>query len=108
MTLQPIDLLREHGLQVTAQRLAVMRALTAYGESFDVEFFASARFVADLCDPDKVQAVVAGGVVDRQFHAHQQDQIQPWAEGKLLDWWFAPAQVEAHAVQRQELVPADR
>ena len=84
----------------------VMRALTAYGEGFDVEFFASARFVADLADNDKVQAVVAGGMVDRQFHAHQQDQIQPWAEGKLLDWWFSPAQVEAHAVKRQELLPA--
>lgn len=86
----------------------VMRALTAYGEGFDVEFFASARFVADLADNDKVQAVVAGGVVDRQFHEHQRDQIQPWAEGRLLDWWFAPAQVEAHAVQRQELVPVGR
>ena len=86
----------------------VMRALTSYGEGFDVEFFASIRFVADLGDPDKVQGVVAGGVVDRQFHAHQQDQIQPWSEGRLLDWWFAPAQVEAHAVQRQELVPAER
>ena len=85
-----------------------MRALTAYGEGFEVEFFASARFVADLGDDDKVQAVVAGGVVDRQFHPHQQDQINPWAEGRLLDWWFSPAQVEAHAVNRQELRPAGR
>lgn len=83
----------------------VMRALTAYGEGFDVEFFASARFVADLGDDDKVQAVVAGGVVDRQFHPHQQDQIDTWSHGQLLDWWFSPAQVEAHAVNRQELRP---
>lgn len=33
MPLQPIDLLRENGLQVTAQRLAVMRALTAHPHS---------------------------------------------------------------------------
>jgi penicillin G amidase len=83
----------------------VMRAMTVFGEGFDVGFFASARLVADLADNDKVRAVVAGGVIDRQFHRHQQDQLGPWSEGKLLDWWLAPTQVEAHAVTRQTLVP---
>ena len=48
---------------------------------------------------------MSGGVVDRQFHPHQKDQLPAWSDGRLLNWWFAPKQVEAHAVQRQELVP---
>ena len=83
----------------------LLRALTPFMGGFNVEFFASMRLVADLGDDEKIQAVVAGGVVDRQFHPHQKDQLPAWSEGRLLNWWFAPAQVEAHARQRQELLP---
>ena len=83
----------------------LQRALTPFMGGFNVEFFASMRLVADLGDDDKIEAVVSGGVVDRQFHPHQKDQLPAWSEGRLLNWWFAPAQVEAHAVKRQELVP---
>lgn len=72
---------------------------------FEVEWFASMRLVADLADDDKVEAVVAGGVVDRTLHPHKKDQQRAWAEGRLLNWWFAPAKVEAHARQVQRLVP---
>jgi acyl-homoserine lactone acylase PvdQ len=58
-----------------------------------------------MADDEKVQSVVSGGVVERQFHRHQKDQLPAWSDGQLLNWWFAPAQVEAHAVRRQELVP---
>ena len=54
---------------------------------------------------DEIAAVVAGGVVDWQFHPHQKDQLPDWSEGRLLTWWFSPAQAEAHALRRQELVP---
>jgi acyl-homoserine lactone acylase PvdQ len=47
-------------------------------------------------------------VVDRQFHPHQKDQLPAWSEGRLLNWWFAPQQVEEHARQRQQLVPQAR
>ncbi len=83
----------------------LMRALTPFLGDFQVQFFASMRMVADMGDDEKIQAVVSGGVVDRQFHAHQKDQLPAWTEGRLLAWWFSPGQVEAHARQRQELVP---
>jgi penicillin amidase len=83
----------------------LLRALTPFMSGFNVEFFASMRLVADMGDDQKIEAVVSGGVVDRQFHPHQKDQLSAWSEGRLLPWWFAPQQVEAHAVRRQELLP---
>jgi penicillin amidase len=83
----------------------VLRALTPFMGGFDVEFFASMRLAADMGDDEKIEAVLAGGVVDRQFHPHQKDQLPAWSEGRLLPWWFAPQQVEAHAQKRQQLVP---
>jgi penicillin amidase len=83
----------------------LMRAVTPFRGDGQVNFFASMRMVADLADGEKLQAVVSGGVVDRQFHPHQKDQLQPWFEGRLLEWWLAPARVEDHARSRQMLVP---
>ena len=83
----------------------LLRALSPFMGGFNVEFFASMRLVADLGDDEKVEAVLAGGVVDRQFHPHQKDQLPAWSEGQLLPWWFSPAQVEAHARHTQRLLP---
>ncbi len=82
----------------------VMRARTGF-MSEPVEFFASMRFVADLGDPDRVQAVLSGGAVDRQFHPNQKDQLPIWSDGKLTDWWLSPRKVRANAVNRQTLRP---
>jgi penicillin amidase len=82
----------------------LMRARTNF-MSAPVEFFASMRFVADLGDPDRVEAVLAGGAVERQFHPHQKDQLPIWTEGKLTDWWLSPEKVKANAVAQQTLVP---
>lgn len=83
----------------------VLRALSPFMGGFGVEFFASMRLVADLGDDEKIDAVVSGGVVDRQFHPHQKDQLPAWSEGRLLPWWFAPEQVRSHAQHRQTLLP---
>ena len=83
----------------------LLRAGSGFMKGFNVEWFGSMRLVADLGDDQKIEAVVSGGVVDRQFHPHQKDQLPAWSEGRLLHWWFAPAQVEANAVTRQQLVP---
>jgi penicillin amidase len=83
-----------------------MRARTPFMGGFGVEFFASMRLVADLADDEKILAVVAGGVVERQFHPHQKDQLEAWFAGQLLPWWFARAAIEAHAQHRQMLLPA--
>jgi penicillin amidase len=83
----------------------VMRARYGFMAGYDTQFFASMRFVADLADERKALAVVTGGVVERQFHAHQKDQIDTWFAGELLPLWFAKDAVEAAAQRRQTLQP---
>ena len=56
MPVQPIELLRENGLHVTAQRLAVMRALTAHPH-------ATADRVAELAR-DEIGAISRQSVYD--------------------------------------------
>ena len=82
----------------------LMRARTSF-MSEPVEFFASMRFVADLGDAEKVEAVLSGGAVDRQFHPHQKDQLPAWSDGELGNWWLAPRRIRANAVTRQVLSP---
>ncbi|MBL8311438.1 MAG: penicillin acylase family protein [Burkholderiales bacterium] len=84
----------------------VMRALTlGFMSGYDVDIHASMRIVADLADDEKVQAVLSGGVVERQFHAHQKDQLDAWFAGKLLPWWFDQKAIEREARSRQTLAP---
>lgn len=82
----------------------VMRARTAF-QGDAVEFFASMRFVADLGDQDRVQSVMSGGAVDRQFHPNQKDQLPAWSDGQLLDWWLSPTRIDASAKATQVLRP---
>lgn len=87
----------------------VMRALTLnFMSGFDVDIHASMRIVADLADDEKVQAVVSGGAVERQFHKHQKDQLDPWFAGELLPWWFDRKAIEREAKVRQTLSPTGR
>ena len=44
-----------------------------------------------------VEAVLAGGVSERHFQPHQNDQAKLWAAGQRRAWWFDPVQAEAHA-----------
>lgn len=99
------DLLGAAPLPYSGSGMTVQRALSAFLDVSEVESFASLRLVADLGDDDKIEAVLPGGVVDRQFHSHQKDQLAPWAAGRLLPWWFAPDKVQAHALREQTLVP---
>jgi len=87
----------------------VMRALSAgFKSGHEVQVIASMRIVADLADDQKVEAVVSGGVVERQFHAHQKDQIEALLAGELLPWWFDRQAIERHAKHRQSLLPATK
>jgi len=86
----------------------VMRARYGFREGYDVRFFGSMRLVADMADEQKLMAVVSGGVVERQFHPHQKDQLDPWFAGELLPWWFDRGAIERHAKVRQTLQPAAR
>jgi hypothetical protein len=49
--------------------------------------------------------VVAGGVVERQFHRNQKDQLPNWFAGELAPWWLDRHAIEANAKSRQVLVP---
>lgn len=83
----------------------VQRANWSFGKDFDVTSYASMRFVADLADPEKVTAVVPGGVSERSLSPHQRDQLPIWLAGELTSWWFDPKAIEAHARQRAVLRP---
>ncbi|HMN94558.1 MAG TPA: penicillin acylase family protein [Hydrogenophaga sp.] len=72
---------------------------------FDVKFFTSMQLVVDFGDPDKIEAVLAGGVSERHFQPHQNDQARLWAQGQRSSWWFNPQRAEAMAVSRAMLTP---
>jgi len=72
------------------------RGIYGFNDPFDVTVFASLRMVADLGDPDKVLAVLPGGVSGRLFDKHSKDQIESFINGNKLYWWFSDAAIKAH------------
>jgi penicillin amidase len=81
------------------------RGVYEFKKPFDVAFFASMQVVVDFADTDKINAVLAGGVSERHFQPHQNDQAKQWAAGQRGSWWFNPEQAKAHAVSSMLLVP---
>jgi penicillin amidase len=73
------------------------RGIYGFNDPFDVEVFASLRMVADLGDPDKVLAVLPGGVSGRLFDKHGKDQIESFINGNKVYWWFSDAAIKAHS-----------
>jgi penicillin amidase len=73
------------------------RGLYGFNDPFDVTVFATLRMVADLADPDKVLAVLPGGVSGRLFDKHSKDQIEPFINGNQVYWWFSDAAIKAHS-----------
>ncbi len=81
----------------------LLRALYPFNQPFDPQWSASLRMTADLNDPDKVRAVLPGGVVGRTFHPHLSDQTAHWATAEPdTYWWFSDEAIAAAA--RSELV----
>jgi penicillin amidase len=81
------------------------RAKYDFNRPYEVGITASLRMVVDLGDPDKVLAVLSGGVSGRQFTRHFRDQVEPFMTGQKRYWWFSDRQIEAHARTEQKLVP---
>ena len=81
------------------------RGVYDFQKPFDVNFFASMELVADFGDPDKIEAVLVGGVSERHFQPHQNDQARLWADGQRRPWWFNPAKVQANAKHKVVLSP---
>ena len=65
----------------------------------------SVRFVADLGDPDKVLAVIPGGVSGRLFDPHLSDQLPIWLSGDINYWWFSDEAISANTQRELILQP---
>ena len=63
------------------------------------------RVVTDFGDPDKIEAVIAGGVIERHLQPHQNDQARLLVANERRAWWFNPVQAVAHAKSTLQLVP---
>ncbi|MFZ6658775.1 penicillin acylase family protein [Undibacterium sp. TJN19] len=81
------------------------RGVYDFHKPYDINFFASMQVVMDFGDDEKIEAALAGGVSERHFQSHQNDMAKLWASNQHRPWWFAPRQVEAHAKNKQMLVP---
>ncbi len=72
------------------------RNIYDFNHPFDVIISDSLRMVADLGDPEKVLAVLPGGVSGRTFHPHARDQIQPFMNGEKMYWWLSDTAIATH------------
>lgn len=81
------------------------RGYYEFDDPFQVTVSASLRMVADLHDPDKVLAVLPGGVAGRLLHPHTKDQIEPFMSGEKVYWWFSDEAIRKHAAAVLELLP---
>ena len=83
----------------------LFRGMYELSEPFSVIHCASLRMVADLADPDKVAAVLPGGVTGRLFSSHQKDQIDDFMEGRKVYWWFSDKAIGEHTEHTLALKP---
>jgi penicillin amidase len=83
----------------------LQRGVYDFQKPYDAIFTQSMQMVADLGDPDKIEAILAGGVNERSFQPYQSDQAKLWAAGERRAWWFNPDQAKAHAKSTQVLSP---
>jgi penicillin amidase len=81
------------------------RALYRFARPYEARVIASMRFVADFGDPDKVRAVIPGGVSGRCGNPHTSDQVGAWLSGEEVHWWFSDEAIRAHAVSKEQLLP---
>ena len=81
------------------------RGVYDFMKPYDVNFFDSMRLVVDFADPDKIDALVAGGVSERHLQPHQNDQARLLVSGERRSWWFNPAKAEAAAKSTLTLKP---
>ena len=80
--------------------------LGSFGEpDFGAWAIDSVRFVADLGDPDKVLAVIPGGVSGRLFDPHLNDQLPIWLSGEVNYWWFSDEAISANTQRELKLEP---
>lgn len=72
------------------------RGIYDFNEPYRIAVSASLRMVADLSDPDKILAVLPGGVTGRQFDPHTTDQVESFVMGDKVYWWFSDKAIQEH------------
>ncbi len=72
---------------------------------YDPRVIDSARFLADLGDPDKVLGVIPGGTSARLFDQHLNDQLPLWLSGEINYWWFSDAAIAANTRHEMKFAP---
>ena len=93
----------KHALSGSGETL--LRGQYDFKQPFDISISASLRMVADLNDPDKVLAVIPGGISGRVFHPHSKDQIDAFISGEKQYWWFSDEEIKAHTQSELILHP---
>ncbi|MBW2433559.1 MAG: penicillin acylase family protein, partial [Deltaproteobacteria bacterium] len=81
------------------------RGIYDFNAPFKITISASMRMVVDMSDPDKILAVLPGGVSGRQFDPHTTDQVEPFMNGDSLYWWFSDRAIKAHTRRTLTLKP---
>ena len=81
------------------------RGVYDFNRPYAVNFFASMKMVADFGQPDRIEAVIAGGVSERHFQSHQNDQVRLMLAGERRPWWLDPAKAQANARHTLRLTP---
>ena len=94
-----------HPAMVSGETLC--RGIYDFNKPFNVTISASLRMVADLGDPDKILAVLPGGIAGRQFDPHTTDQIKPFMDGEKVYWWFSDGAIKEHTRNTLILNPID-
>ncbi|MEM7703129.1 MAG: penicillin acylase family protein [Pseudomonadota bacterium] len=95
---------RKVGMSGSGETL--LRALYPYDDPYGSKWFASLRMTADLNDPEKVRAILPGGVVGRSFNPHLNDQTDAWLNAETEShWWFSDKAIEANAQATLTLRP---
>ena len=61
--------------------------------------------IDDFADPDKILAVLPGGVTGRQFDPHTTDQVEPFMNGGKVYWWFSDSAIKEHTEHTLTLNP---
>jgi penicillin amidase len=81
------------------------RGIYDFNTPFKITVSASLRMVVDMADPDKILAVLPGGVSGRQFDPHTTDQAETFMNGDKLYWWFSDKAIKEHTRHTLTLEP---
>jgi penicillin amidase len=83
------------------------RGIYDFNLPFKITVSAALRMVVDMDDPDKILAVLPGGVAGRQFDPHTTDQVEPFMNGDKLYWWFSDRAIKEHTRHTLTLKPGE-